>query len=221
MEKEKSKAGENQPSSTLATSDQPQQSSEKSAQLPQHDANIESSARKTDATPQLQASTAQQLKIDDTSSASRHQVIAVSASKGPAAFFNLARKFLATDEFCDLSALEGAIVSAVDAAHLLERSKLADIVRIQTSYVPVEPKRKSQETKPTNELPTETTTPYAIQHNEHTTTMLSQKPQHQGRKGGPLRRSRIIITVQRTEDYRKWLLENPHQAATGHGEDIE
>lgn len=57
------------------------------------------------------------------------QVIAVSASKGPAAFFNLARKFLVTDEECDLSALEGAIVSAVDAAHLLERSKLAIIVR--------------------------------------------------------------------------------------------
>lgn len=57
------------------------------------------------------------------------QVIAVSASKGPAAFFNLARKFLVTDETCDLSALEGAIVSAVDAAHLLERSKLASIVR--------------------------------------------------------------------------------------------
>jgi hypothetical protein len=57
------------------------------------------------------------------------QVIAVSASKGPAAFFNLARKFLVTDEYCDLSALEGAIVAAVDAAHLLERSKLASIVR--------------------------------------------------------------------------------------------
>ena len=57
------------------------------------------------------------------------QVIAVSASRGPAAFFNLARKFLVTDETCDLSALEGAIVSAVDAAHLLERSKLATIVR--------------------------------------------------------------------------------------------
>jgi|AntRauTorckE5430_2_1112549.scaffolds.fasta_scaffold00621_6 hypothetical protein len=57
------------------------------------------------------------------------QVIAVSASKNPAAFFNLARRFLVTDEFCDLSALEGAIVSAVDAAHLLERSKLAKIVR--------------------------------------------------------------------------------------------
>ncbi len=57
------------------------------------------------------------------------QVIAVSASKGPAAFFNLARKFLVTDEYCDLSALEGAIVSAADAAHLLERSQLATIVR--------------------------------------------------------------------------------------------
>jgi len=73
------------------------------------------------------------------------QVIAVSASKGPAAFFNLARKFLVTDEMCDLSALEGAIVSAVDAAHLLERSKLATIVRIQTSYVTVEPKKKRQQ----------------------------------------------------------------------------
>jgi len=72
------------------------------------------------------------------------QVIAVSASKGPAAFFNLARKFLVTDEICDLSALEGAIVSAVDAAHLLERSKLATIIRIHTSYVTVEPKRKKQ-----------------------------------------------------------------------------
>lgn len=61
--------------------------------------------------------------------AEERQVIAVSASKNPAAFFNLARRFLMTDEYCDLSALEGAIVSAVDAAHLLERSKLATIVR--------------------------------------------------------------------------------------------
>jgi hypothetical protein len=59
----------------------------------------------------------------------QRQVIAVSASKSPAAFFNLARKFLVTNEMCDLSALEGAIVSAVDAAHLLERSQLASIVR--------------------------------------------------------------------------------------------
>ena len=75
-------------------------------------------------------------KTDDTSQSDEpfstskpRQVIAVSASKGPAAFFNLARKFLVTDEMCDLSALEGAIVSAVDAAHLLERSQLATIVR--------------------------------------------------------------------------------------------
>jgi hypothetical protein len=65
----------------------------------------------------------------ETSGERPRQVIAVSASKGPAAFFNLARKFLVTDEMCDLSALEGAIVTAVDAAHLLERSKLASIVR--------------------------------------------------------------------------------------------
>lgn len=67
------------------------------------------------------------------------QVIAVSANKGPAVFFNLARKFLVTDETCDLSALEGAIVSAADAAHLLERSKLATIigyVRRKTRSVP-------------------------------------------------------------------------------------
>jgi hypothetical protein len=66
---------------------------------------------------------------EDQTEESPRQVIAVSASKGPAAFFNLARKFLAIDEMCDLSALEGAIVSAVDAAHLLERSQLATIVR--------------------------------------------------------------------------------------------
>jgi len=57
------------------------------------------------------------------------QVIAVSANKNPTAFFQLAKKFLMTNEMCDLSALEGAIVSAVDAAHLLERSQIASIVR--------------------------------------------------------------------------------------------
>jgi hypothetical protein len=68
---------------------------------------------------------------DEISPSSDHarQMIAVSVSKGPSAFFNLARKFLVTDDECDLSALEGAIVSAVDAAHLLERSKIATIVR--------------------------------------------------------------------------------------------
>lgn len=79
---------------------------------------------------------AQQTPQTPTSEATERprQVIAVSASKGPAAFFNLARKFLVTDEMCDLSALEGAIVSAVDAAHLLERSQLATIVRYVLFY---------------------------------------------------------------------------------------
>lgn len=63
-------------------------------------------------------------------------------------------------------------------------------------------------------------TSFSTSHNEQVTTVLTPKPQHQGRKGGPLRRSRIIITVKRTEDYRLWLLNNPHQAA-GHSEDIE
>ena len=60
---------------------------------------------------------------------SGHQVIAVSASKGPTAYFNLARKFLINDEYCDLSALEAAILVALDTANLLQRSQLATIVR--------------------------------------------------------------------------------------------
>jgi len=174
------------------------------------------------------------------------QVIAVSASKNPAAFFNLARRFLVTDEFCDLSALEGAIVSAVDAAHLLERSKLANIVRIQTSYVTVEPRKKhappqletvgeAGATTPATHPPppphyqqqqshthTHTHTRHQHQHQKqhkqyqqsHTqqqqqqqTTSGDKKPHH-GKKGNPLRRSRIIITVQRTKDYKTWLEEN-------------
>mmetsp|Transcript_15015 Transcript_15015/g.36054 ORF Transcript_15015/g.36054 Transcript_15015/m.36054 type:complete len:276 (+) Transcript_15015:288-1115(+) len=84
---------------------------------------------------------------DERTSSPEHprQVIAVSVAKGPAAFFNLARKFLVTDEECDLSALEGAIVSAVDAAHLLERSKIATIIQIQTSYPTVEPKKRREQ----------------------------------------------------------------------------
>jgi hypothetical protein len=207
------------------------------------------------------------------------QVIAVSASKNPAAFFNLARRFLVTDEYCDLSALEGAIVSAVDAAHLLERSKLAHIVRyvmytkcslnlflddlskfksfrtrtvcicfefasshsasnifffalhvhgsIQTSYVTVEPRSKStglvSDVTParvamsdaaqtsTSSMPIPTPQ-HLHQHPMHprphqTHEQTPQKPHH-GKKGNPLRRSRIIITVKRTEEYKAWLKEN-------------
>jgi len=78
--------------------------------------------------PAAKGDSSKPVEVATDSDTKPRQVIAVSASKGPAAFFNLARKFLVTDEMCDLSALEGAIVSAVDAAHLLERSKLATIV---------------------------------------------------------------------------------------------
>ena len=163
------------------------------------------------------------------------QVIAVSASKGPAAFFNLARKFLVTDEMCDLSALEGAIVSAVDAAHLLERSKLANIVRcvsevyhlhfnpatahrplsilpdrIQTSYVTVEPKRRKQG------LVTQVAPPASPASLTHQVPSSSgSPPEAQTRRtssGRELRRARIVITVRRTESYKNWLEENPLQA---------
>jgi len=145
-----------------------------------------------------------------------HQVIAVSASKGPAAFFNLARKFLATDEYCDLSALEGAIVSAVDAAHLLARSKLAVIVRIQTAYVPVEPKRKSQHDHASEPGTTTTSTSTHLQYSDQPST---SKTLHLSKKTAPLRRSRLIITVKRTVDYERWLEDNPYHTTT-HVDDI-
>jgi hypothetical protein len=36
----------------------------------------------------------------------------------------------------------------------------------------------------------------------------SYNPQQAGRKGNPLRRARIVITVRKTEDYRIWLEKN-------------
>lgn len=172
------------------------------------------------------------------------QVIAVSVSKGPSAFFNLARKFLVTDEECDLSALEGAIVSAVDAAHLLERSKIATIVNINTSYVTVEPKKRreyrppssvSEEASGSPRIETGATSatararsrqPQAIDSSlsvaagpgrldqpgpspmDSSTAASSGKPKS---SAGTLRRARIVITVKRTEAYKKWLEDNPIQ----------
>lgn len=178
----------------------------------------------------LTASISQQTRTQQllASPSTPRQVIAVSASKGPAAFFNLARKFLATDEVCDLSALEGAIVSAVDAAHLLERSKLATIVRIQTSYVAVEPKRKSQQQTTnvdvsTNVASAPTTSSKGVTNSQQQTSgrLLGAKKAQGRSKGTPLRRARIIITVQRTEAYTLWLTENPHHLAGDGDEDID
>lgn len=148
---------------------------------------------------------------------SQRQVIAVSASKGPSAFFNLARKFLTTDRSVDLSALEGAIVSAVDAAQRLERSKLATIVRIQTSYVIVEPKRRKASFTHHTGIPSacEPESKHGIIPIQSDQFKVSSTPSTTARskrgKGSELRRARIIITVERTPEYDQWLLENPTQ----------
>jgi hypothetical protein len=181
------------------------------------------------------------------------QVIAVSVSKGPSAFFNLARKFLVTDEIVDLSALEGAIVSAVDAAHLLERAKIATIIRIQTSYVAVEPKKKreygpsrsgisgeaSTHTKSGSTMastgtpsrqsqPVDSSLPVAAAGPGHTridrpgasASSTSASPGKPKPSAGTMRRARIVISVKRTEAYKKWLEDNPIQDIhAGHDDD--
>jgi len=192
------------------------------------------------------------------------QIIAVSANKNPTAFFQLARKFLMTNEMCDLSALEGAIVSAVDAAHLLERSKLASIVRIHTSYVNVEPKRRRQVSQQKGAVTSEVTSPSSTTNDGLTsskaessqstssvtgttnfeepsqtvssgsisdskigskvggvqqgaaqsTTMPTARNSASSLSGSgsrELRRARILVTVKRTENYKRWLEENPTQ----------
>lgn len=159
------------------------------------------------------------------------QVIAVSASKKPAVFFNLARKFLAADEECDLSALEGAILTAVDAAHLLERSKIATIIRVRTSYVSVEPKRKKQSSSSgtTPAIPPKQSPVFTDPLNigaSHQDIPMEESHSHQksitsGRaRGVPLRRARIVITVRRTRDYEVWLEETPYDAIIGGVEDL-
>mmetsp|Transcript_29220 Transcript_29220/g.41111 ORF Transcript_29220/g.41111 Transcript_29220/m.41111 type:complete len:305 (+) Transcript_29220:257-1171(+) len=211
-------------------------------------ASIEES-EKGELKPSAKGSSSTPVEISTDSEAKPRQVIAVSASKGPAAFFNLARKFLVTDEMCDLSALEGAIVSAVDAAHLLERSKLATIVGVQTAYVTVEPKKKKPQTKAlegadkkeqSHSSQTQSTVPFAApvpgqgpayakasapltepagvapQAEKETPLQGEVTWKSKGSKGGSggreLRRARIVITVRRTPEYKKWLDENPLQA---------
>jgi len=201
-----------------------------------------------------------------TEAATHRPVIAVSTMKGPAAFFNLARKFLVSYETCDLSALEGAIIAAVDAAHLLERSRLATIARVETSYVAVEPRRKRQGT-PARSRPSSVTESHDHRaHIQNRNVISTHKKPHEtaihsevgpgircpvptpeemtqpsvyggniplsdksrqilqqgkGRvsaRGKELRRARIIITVKRTEEYRRWLEENPQPASSGKGD---
>lgn len=168
------------------------------------------------------------------------QLIAVSASKGPAAFFNLARKFLVTDEYCDLSALEGAIVAAVDAAHLLERSKLATIVRcvendsftvsnelaahvfnlfwttrlVISSFIwNLLLRKKRVTTSYVTVEPKRKKQHHGETESSHVASLPPSSEEQERRSSTrELRRARIVITVRRTESYKAWLDENPLQA---------
>mmetsp|Transcript_15588 Transcript_15588/g.23224 ORF Transcript_15588/g.23224 Transcript_15588/m.23224 type:complete len:149 (-) Transcript_15588:149-595(-) len=58
--------------------------------------------------------------------------ISVSTNQNPIFYFKSVKKMLETREEVVLSALEGAIIMAVDSALLLERSKIAKITNLLT-----------------------------------------------------------------------------------------
>lgn len=85
----------------------------------------------------------------------------------------------------------------------------------------MEPKRKSQQESSKEPENANTVATGAIHHGfQPEEQQANTKKMLSGKKGAPLRRSRIIITVKRTDDYRRWLEENPYPA-TGHSDDIE
>lgn len=88
-------------------------------------------------------------------------------------------------------------------------------VSVQTSYVAVEPKRRKSQASnqassvsPLAQEPAYGASEEASSH-FHTTPRGSRPSTAPSRE---LRRARIVITVKRTESYRKWLEENPLQA---------
>lgn len=96
--------------------------------------------------------------------------------------------------------------------------------RVETSYVAVEPKRRRLAT-PTSQSgsPTEATAQHPLT-SPHTPPPFdtAQSRMGKGSAGRELRRARIVITVKRTETYKKWLEENPLQAdVAGDDEDDE
>lgn len=109
------------------------------------------------------------------------------------------------------------------------------VIRVHTSYVTVEPKRRKQTpqqgeqededgssqggTGSSQQGPSSAaaSSQAAIQHQDEA---RATAPSHTTRQGGTrssgsggreLRRARIVITVRRTESYRRWLDENPLQ----------
>jgi hypothetical protein len=63
--------------------------------------------------------------------------VPVSVSKTARAYFNIARKALETHRRVELSALEAAVVIAVDASFLLTRAKMGTVERVNTAFVQV------------------------------------------------------------------------------------
>lgn len=77
---------------------------------------------------------------------------------------------------------------------------------VKTSYVAVEPKRRKQQAHGAEPEEVEI----------HTSDIPSGRPVRE------MRRARIVITVKRTESYKRWLDENPLQAIiAGDGGDDE
>jgi hypothetical protein len=90
--------------------------------------------------------------------------------------------------------------------------------RIQTSYVAVEPKRKRQQefasSATASPTPAAAAAPSKGRHHQHQSSSAASSAVRE------LRRARIVITVKRTESYKRWLEENPLQAViAGDGDD--
>lgn len=108
--------------------------------------------------------------------------------------------------------------------------------RVQTSYVAVEPKRRkssqptqsgageahaSSEAAGSQQQQQQAESPAAAAAASPAPS-VSSRGGRGGSAGRELRRSRIVITVKRTESYERWLEENPLQAIiAGTGEDEE
>ncbi len=70
--------------------------------------------------------------------------VPVSVSKTARAYFNICRKALETHRRVELSALEAAVVIAVDASFLLTRAKMGTIERVNSAFVQVPSHRPAQ-----------------------------------------------------------------------------
>jgi hypothetical protein len=99
---------------------------------------------------------------------------------------------------------------------------------VQTSYVSVEPKRKRQIPSPQLGQASHPTTSQDAPAVEPTNALAHPDPSSvspaipRQTASRELRRARIIITVKRTENYKRWLEENPLQAIiAGDGDDDE